>query len=268
MLKAGIIGYGTIGKSIAELIQTHQAGDIELQSILVRNPQRTGDLSQQPFSITNDEEIFFNQDLDIVIEAAGHHALQLYGEKALESGSHLVVISVGALADSEFLETLQTAAHKNNKQILIPSAAIGGLDRIAAGVLGEIEEITLITRKPVKSWYGTIAEEKVDLETISEPYCIFEGNARNASKLFPENVNVSATLSLAGIGFERTNVQVYVDPTIQRNIHTIKAKGFFGEIEISVQNQPYQENPKSSPIVAMSVAKVLKNLTSSIVIGV
>lgn len=268
MLNAGIIGYGTIGKGIADLIQSQQAGDIGLQSVLVRNPNRMEELSHPPFSITNDEEFFFKQDLDIVIEAAGHHALQLYGEKALKSGSHLVVISVGALADSEFLETLHKTAQENNKQILIPSAAIGGLDRIAAGVLGEIEEITLITRKPVKSWYGTIAEEKVNLETISEPYCIFEGNARNASKLFPENVNVSATLSLAGIGFEKTNVQVFVDPTIQRNMHTIKAKGFFGEIEISVQNQPYQQNPKSSPIVAMSVAKVLKNLTSSIVIGV
>jgi aspartate dehydrogenase len=268
MLKAGIIGYGTIGKSIAELIQTQQAGDIELQSVLVRNPNRIEELSRLPFSITSDEEFFFNHDLDIVIEAAGHQALQLYGKKALETGSHLVIISVGALAENEFLETLHKTAQENNKQILIPSAAIGGLDRIAAGVLGEIEEITLITRKPVKSWYGTIAEEKVNLETISEPYCIFEGNARNASKLFPENVNVSATLSLAGIGFERTNVQVYVDPTIQRNIHIIKAKGFFGEIEISVQNQPYKQNPKSSPIVAMSIAKVLKNLTSSIVIGV
>jgi aspartate dehydrogenase len=268
MLKAGIIGYGTIGKSIAELIQTQQAGDIELQSVLVRNPNRIEEQSRLPFSITSDEEFFFNHDLDIVIEAAGHQALQLYGKKALETGSHLVIISVGALAENEFLETLHKTAQENNKQILIPSAAIGGLDRIAAGVLGEIEEITLITRKPVKSWYGTIAEEKVNLETISEPYCIFEGNARNASKLFPENVNVSATLSLAGIGFERTNVQVYVDPTIQRNIHIIKAKGFFGEIEISVQNQPYKQNPKSSPIVAMSIAKVLKNLTSSIVIGV
>lgn len=268
MLKAGIIGYGTIGKGIAQLIQTQQAGEIELKSILVRNPQRIDEISQHQYSITNDEEFFFNQDLDIVIEAAGHHALQLYGKKALASGCHLIVISVGALAEVECLETLQKAAQENNKQILIPSAAIGGLDRIAAGALGEIEGITLITRKPVKSWYGTIAEEKVNLETITEPYCIFEGNARNAAKLFPENVNVSATLSLAGIGFEKTNVQVYVDPTIKRNIHTIKAKGYFGEIEISVQNEPYKQNPKSSPIVAMSVAKVLKNLTSSIVIGV
>ncbi|MGZ7120118.1 MAG: aspartate dehydrogenase domain-containing protein, partial [Methanobacterium sp.] len=126
---------------------------------------------------------------------------------------------------------------------------------------------TLITRKQPKSWYGTIAEEKVNLETISEPYCIFDGNARDAAKLFPENVNVSAALSLAGIGFEKTKVHVYVDPTINMNTHTIVAKGFFGQVEISVQNKPFKQNPKSSPIVAMSVAKVLRNLTTSVIIG-
>ena len=81
-------------------------------------------------------------------------------------------------------------------------------------------------------------------------------------------MNVSAALSLAGIGFEETKVQVYVDPTIQMNTHTILAKGYFGQMETTIQNNPYKDNPKSSPIVAMSVAKVLKNLTSSVVIGI
>jgi aspartate dehydrogenase len=267
MLRAGIIGYGTLGKNISELIESNQAGDVVLTTILVRTPPSPLDKTPDNCTITTNEEVFFKQDLDIIIEAAGHNALQLYGEKALSSGSNLIILSVGALANIDFYESLQAAATKNNKQIIIPSAAIAGLDRIAAGVLGEIEKITLITRKQPKSWYGTIAEEKVDLETITEPYCIFDGNARDAAKLFPENVNVSAALSIAGIGFEKTTVQVYVDPTIHMNTHTIVAKGFFGQVEISVQNKPYKENPKSSPIVAMSVAKVLRNLTTSVVIG-
>nr|WP_246869539.1 aspartate dehydrogenase [Priestia megaterium] len=267
MLRAGIIGYGTLGKSISQLIESGHAGDVSLHAILVRTPLGPLDHPQGQCTVTTNEDVFFNQDLDIIIEAAGHHALQLYGEKALSSGSNLVILSVGALANIDFYESLQAAATKYNQQIIIPSAAIAGLDRIAAGVLGEIDEITLITRKPTKSWYGTIAEEKVDLETITEPFCVFDGNARNAAKLFPENVNVSAALSLAGIGFEETKVQVFVDPTIQMNTHTIVAKGFFGQMEITIQNKPFKENPKSSPIVAMSVAKVLQNLTSSVVIG-
>jgi aspartate dehydrogenase len=267
MLRAGIIGYGTLGRSISELIVAGQAGDVVLQSLLVRSPLGPLDNTPDQCTVTTNEEEFFDQDLDIIIEAAGHHALQLYGEKALSSGSNLVILSVGALANNDFYETIKETAAKNRKQIIIPSAAIAGLDRIAAGVLGEIDEITLITRKHPKSWYGTIAEEKVDLETITEPFCIFDGNARNAAKLFPENVNVSAALSLAGIGFEETKVQVYVDPTIQMNTHTIVAKGFFGQMEISIQNKPFKQNPKSSPIVAMSVAKVLQNLTTPLVIG-
>ncbi|MEK3854871.1 aspartate dehydrogenase [Cytobacillus sp. FSL H8-0458] len=268
MLKAGIIGYGTLGKTIAELIIAGHAGNVVLKSVLVRSNKHADHSDKQTFTLTSDEGDFFNGDLDIIIESAGHEALHLYGEKVLSNGSHLVVLSVGALGDTGFYEKLQAVAMQHNRQIFIPSAAIAGLDRIAAGALGEIEDITLITRKHPRSWKGTIAEEKVELNMLTEPFCIYEGNARESSKLFPQSVNVSAALSLAGIGFENTKVKVYADPTIQSNTHTIKAKGYFGEVEISVSNVPYEENPKSSPIVAMSVAKVLKNLTSPFVIGI
>jgi aspartate dehydrogenase len=268
LLKVGIIGYGTLGKSIAKFIQANQAGDVQLKTILVRNKLVEKESAQHPFIITTEEDVFLNQGLDIIIEAAGHEALQLYGEKALASGSDLLILSVGALADEDFYESLQNTAKEAKKQLLIPSAAIAGLDRIAAGAIGEIDDITLITRKPTRSWYGTFAEEIVDLETIAEPYCIFDGVAQEAAKLFPENVNVSAALSIAGIGFNKTKVKVYVDPTIECNTHTIHAKGAFGKVETMIQNIPFQQNPKSSPIVAMSVAKVLKNLTSSVVVGI
>ncbi|MCM3705578.1 MULTISPECIES: aspartate dehydrogenase [Cytobacillus] len=269
MLKAGIIGYGTLGKTIAELIETGHAGNVELKSVLVRRNKKPAEHAEkQAFAFTSDEDDFLNGNLDIIIESAGHEALQLFGDKVLANGSHLVVLSVGALGDTDFYKKLQAVATQHNRQIFIPSAAIAGLDRIAAGALGEIEDITLITRKHPRSWKGTIAEEKVDLNMLTAPFCIYEGNARESSRLFPQSVNVSAALSLAGIGFEDTKVKVYADPTIQSNTHTIKAKGYFGEVEISVSNVPYHENPKSSPIVAMSVAKVLKNLTSPIVIGV
>lgn len=268
MLTVGIIGFGTLGKSISELIEAKKAGNIILKSILVRNLPDSIDESDYSYSITNNEDQFFKQELDIIIEAAGHNAIHQYGEKVLNSGSSLIILSVGALSDQDFYERLHQTATVNNKQLIIPSAAIAGLDRIAAGSLGEIEEIKIVTRKPVRSWYGTIAEEKIDLETLTEPYCIFEGNARNAAKLFPENVNVSAALSIAGVGFEDTKVEVYVDPTIQSNVHTILAKGYFGQVEIVVQNTQFKTNPKSSPIVAMSVAKTLRNLSTSIVIGI
>jgi aspartate dehydrogenase len=268
MLKVGIIGFGTLGKSITELIQSHKAGNVDLKAILVRNKLVSQEYPENPFLITANPDHFFSQNLDLIIEAAGHNALKLYGERALTSGSNLIILSVGAVADDEFYHRLENAAKETKKQILIPSAAIAGLDRIAAGSIGEIEEITLLTRKPVRSWYGTFAEELVDLETIAEPYCIFDGVAKEAAKLFPENINVSAALSIAGIGFNKTKVKVYVDPNVDCNTHTIVAKGSFGKTEVSIQNIPFQQNPKSSPIVAMSVAKVLNNFTSAVVIGI
>lgn len=266
VLSVGIIGYGTLGKTLANYIEAEQ-GNVELKAVLVRNLPESLDPSSLNYMVTNHEEDFFNLGLDVIIESAGHNAVHLYGEKTLSSGSSFIILSVGALGNEELYNTLREAAKRYDKQIIIPSAAIAGLDRIAAGVLGEIDEISLITKKPPKSWYGTIAEEMTDLASLKEPYCIFEGNAREAAKLFPENVNVSATLSLAGVGFEQTKVQVYADPTIQSNTHTILARGEFGQLEINVQNNPYKSNPKSSPIVAMSVIKVLRNLSSPVAIG-
>jgi aspartate dehydrogenase len=267
MLTVGIIGYGTLGRTLAEFIESKQAGNVELKAVLVRNLPDGLNSSSLDYTITNEEKKFFNLGLDLIIESAGHNAVHLYGEKALSSGSSFIVLSVGALGDEEFYKRLLQTAQINNTQIIIPSAAIAGLDRISAGVLGEIEEISLITKKHPRSWYGTVAEEMVDLATLAEPRCLFEGNARDAAKMFPQNVNVSAALSLAGIGFENTMVKVYADPTIQTNIHTIIASGEFGKVEIDVQNNPYKSNPKSSPIVAMSVIKVLRNLSGPLAIG-
>jgi aspartate dehydrogenase len=268
LLKVGLIGFGAIGKDIADYIWAHQAGNVELKAILVRNQKKNKIDSSHNCILTNDQDVFFDCALDIVIEAAGHEAIHYYGEKTLSSGADLIVISAGAFSDQNLFDQLQKTANKTKRQIIIPSGAIAGLDRITAAALETIEEIKLVTRKPPKVWYGTIAEEKIDLDTIQEPFCIFEGNARESAKLFPESINVSATLSLAGVGFENTKVQVWVDPTVHNNTHTICAKGYFGETEIIIQNTPSKNNPKSSYIVAMSIAKVLRDFTSPIVTGV
>jgi len=266
MLRAGIIGYGTIGKDSAEYIVNGNAGNVELASILVRDVSKINS-ALPPSIFCADPETFFSQDLDIIIEAAGHHAVQLYGEKALLSGSDVIVSSVGAFNDQALLDKIIAAAKSQGRRLIIPSAAVGGLDRIAAGAVGPLNQVTLTTRKPPKAWLGTIVEQQVDLQTLKEPVCVFEGSARESSRLFPESVNVSAALSLAGIGLDQTEVKVFVDPTISRNVHEIFACGKFGEIRLQIQNTPSPHNPKTGYIVAMSIAKVLRNLSSSLVIG-
>lgn len=268
MLKVGIIGYGTIGQDVAQAIIKHEAGDVELKAILVRKRSKITDQAACSSIITDRAEDFLNTKLDIVIECAGHGAVKKYGKKVLQQGADLILVSVGAFADEKLYKQIMDQANKTKRKVIVPSAAIGGLDRIAAGSVGDMEEVTLITRKPVKAWKGTIIEQQVNLDTLTEPYCAFDGVARDSAKLFPESVNVSAALSLAGIGFDKTKVKVYADPTITSNTHEILAKGKFGQIQLQIQNTPSPQNPKTGYIVAMSVIKTLRNLSTSFIIGI
>ncbi|SDJ77784.1 aspartate dehydrogenase [Paenibacillus naphthalenovorans] len=268
MYKVGIIGYGTIGEDVAASIIRGAAGEARLAAILLRDKSKfRGGEDIRDCLITDDADAFFRQPLDIVVECAGHEAVRAYGEKALLHGADLLLVSVGALADEALLGLLKAAAAGSGRRLIVPSAAIGGLDRIAAGSLGPLEEVTLITRKPPRAWYGTPVERQVDLAELREPYCAFDGVARDSARLFPESVNVSAALSLAGVGFDRTKVKVYVDPHISHNTHEIEARGKFGQIRLQISNTPSARNPKTGYIVAMSVTKVLRDLTSSFVIG-
>jgi aspartate dehydrogenase len=268
MLKIGLIGYGAIGKDVVSYIKEDKVTGVKVEAILVRNKEQYEELKTGEFTVTDDEEWFFSSCLDVIIECAGHEAVYLYAVKALSSGSHFITVSVGAFSDQQLYDEVTGAAKKHERKLILPSAAIGGLDRIAASSINELEEVKLITRKPPAAWRGTIAEESVDLDTISEVYTIYEGTARESAKLFPQSTNVSAALSIAGVGFDRTKVEVLVDPEVNHNTHQIVAKGYFGEVELTIQNTPSADNPKSGYIVAMSICKALRNLTSPVVIGI
>lgn len=268
MRKIGIIGYGTIGQDVAKALAEGRAGNNKLLAVLVKSAKKVKDMPLADCVFTDNPEHFFQTGVDLVIESAGHEAVRLYAETALRSGCDIMIVSVGAFSDQELLDKVKTAAVKNGKQVILPSAAIAGLDRISAAALGPIDEVRLISRKPPKAWKGTIAEQSVDLDSVTEPVCIFDGTARESARLFPESVNVSAALSLAGVGFEKTKVQVYVDPTITRNVHEVRASGHFGKLLVEVENTPSPANPKTGYIVAMSIIKQLRSYSEPFVTGV
>jgi aspartate dehydrogenase len=265
-IKIGIIGLGTIGHSVASYCMERYSEQIEVTAALVRDEARDYHLPGSCF-ITSDEDSFFMQEMDVIVEAAGHNAVKAYGKRALQKSS-LLIASIGALAEEILLKELRDTAAQHETQLIVPSAAIGGLDRICAMTLEKMDRVELTTRKPPAAWYGTIAEEKVDLSAVHEPTLIFSGTANESALLFPESVNVSAALSLAGIGFHNTKVQVYVDPTVTRNTHHIIAEGFAGKIELSLQNIPSANNPKTGYIVAMSIVKALRQYTEPFIMGI
>lgn len=268
MLKVGLIGFGAIGKDVLRYVERGMVPNVTIASILLRDVDKHRHHTIQKEILTDDEDTFFRNGLDVVIECAGHDAVYQYAVKSLNLGSHFIPVSIGAFADNDLLEQVKEAAMNSGRKLVMPSAAIGGLDRIAASSLYALDEVTLVTSKPPEAWRGTIAEEIVDLNHLTEAALIFEGPARQSAKLFPESTNVSAALSLAGIGFDETTVKVMVDPAIKHNTHQVIAKGHFGELNMTLQNTPSSDNPKSGYIVAMSICKVLNNLTSPIIIGV
>jgi aspartate dehydrogenase len=193
---------------------------------------------------------------DVVVEVAGHGALAQYGVAALEQGSDLVIASIGALADEALWLSLQQAA--THSKILLPAGAVAGIDALAAARLGGLDSVRYSSRKPPASLSDTLP---LDRESV-----VFEGNARDAALQFPKNANVAATIALAGIGFEKTEVRIIADPTLTQNVHVLEATGNFGTFTMTIAGRPLPGNPKSSSLTAMSLLRCIQNRQSSIVL--
>jgi aspartate dehydrogenase len=194
--------------------------------------------------------------VDIVVEVAGHGALAQYGAAALQQGSDLVIASIGALADDALWQSLQQAA--TGGKILLPAGAVAGIDALAAARLGGLDSVRYSSRKPPASLSDTLP---LDRESI-----VFEGNARDAALKFPKNANVAATIALAGVGFEQTEVRIIADPAITQNVHVLEASGAFGSFSMTIAGRPLPGNPKSSSLTAMSLLRCIRNRQSSIVL--
>jgi len=226
-------------------------------------------LSCKPCVAKTFSEIVECEDVDLVIEAASQEAVRQYAVRTLEAGKHLMIMSVGALVDARLTEKIRNLVKSGKVKVYIPSGAIGGLDGLKAASIGRIYEATLTTRKPPKAFSGSlyIKEKEVDINALREPKNIYEGSAEEACKLFPENVNVAATLSLAGVGPEKTKVRIIVDPTIENNIHEINVKGDFGEFTFFTRNLASPINPKTSMLAVYSAIATLKKIAEGFQIG-
>lgn len=267
-MRIGLVGLGTIGKQVAYAIRDGRAGSAELIAILEADASKVSDARDEQLAgiITANADEFFAADTEVIVEAAGHAALKLCAERALRSGRDLLAVSAGAFADREFLSSVKRAAEECKRRVAIPSGSLAALDAISSGAIGEIDEVTLVARKPPAAFKGTIAEE-VALQVVDKPVCLYDGFAREAAELFPQNVNVVASLSLAGVGFDRTTIKMYADPTITHNTFELYARGDFGEVKVELKNIPYPENPKTGHLVVMSLIKAIRRLEERFIVG-
>ncbi len=270
MLKIGVCGCGAIGTELCKAIDEGDI-DVELYAIYDRTKEHVARLKEQ---LKNTEPLVLDiiemtKRVDLVVECASQQAVYDIVPTALRAKCDVMTISAGAFADRELLRTTQELARENGCRVYLPSGAISGLDGLRSAASAEIYSVTLTTHKHPRGLAGApyIIQNNIDLDAITGKTTIFEGTAMEATRAFPANVNVAATLSIAGIGFEKTKVTIIADPALSRNIHEISVEGKFGAFTTRVENVPSPTNPKTSYLAALSVITTLKEITNPLHVG-
>ena len=260
----GIIGCGAMGSEICRALSGDSfPGELLLLDRHLDRAQHLADISAAATAVASLQQIVEGSDL--VVECASVQAARDIALSVLKKGKDLMVLSVGALVDADFRQSIYEAARANKCCVYIPSGAIGGIDALLGASQGAINRVTLTTTKPSKGLETApyVLENDVNLTRSG---LIFEGTADEAIAGFPQNINVSATLALAGVGFEKTIVRIAVDPSYTHNVHVVEVEGEFGTFTARFENVP-TENKRTSKLAAYSAVATLKRIIYPVKLG-
>jgi len=265
-LRVAIGGLGAIGKVVAQHLDSGIDG-IELAAVSARDHARAKAIMAgfaRPVPVLPLAQL--EEVADIVVECVPAALLRELAEPALAHGRQVMILSCGALLDNFDLVDL---ARRHNGRILVPSGALLGLDAVVAAAEGGISKVHMVTRKPPNGLAGApyLEEHAIDIAGLSKPKRVFAGPARQAARGFPANVNVAAALALAGIGPDRTTIEIWADPTVSRNVHHIEVEAEAARFSLQIENVPSAENPRTGRLTALSVIAALRKLSSPLAIG-
>jgi aspartate dehydrogenase len=265
-LQVAIGGFGAIGKVVAQHLDRGVDG-LALAAVSARDADRAKAAMAsfaRPAPVVPLAGLW--EHADLIVECAPAAVLRQLAEPALAHGRQIMVLSCGALLDNLDLVEL---ARRHGGRILVPSGALPGLDAVVAAAEGGISKVHMITRKPPKGLSGApyLEENAIDITGLTEPKRVFAGTAREAARGFPANVNVAAALALAGIGPDRTTVEIWADPTVTHNTHRIEVAATAARFSMQIENVPTEENPRTGRITALSVIAALKKLSAPLAIG-
>jgi aspartate dehydrogenase len=265
-LKVALAGFGAIGGTLARRLD-HGIEGLRLAAISARDldkARRRADDLAHPVPVLPPETLPGHA--DVIVECAPAAAFRAIAEPALRARRILMPVSVGALLEHGDLIDL---ARASGARIVVPTGALLGLDAVRAAAEGKIDSVRMVTRKPPEGLAGAPHLERhgIRVEGLHEPLKVFEGTAREGARGFPANVNVAAALSLAGIGPDRTRLEIWADPTVTRNTHRIVVEADSARFEMQIENVPSEENPRTGKITALSVIAALRGLVASLKIG-
>jgi aspartate dehydrogenase len=263
--RVAVVGLGPIGRKVVEALDKGIDG-LVLAAVSVQDSAKhqsfLAGLKQPPAILPIDG---LAEVADMVIECAPSKLVRSIVAPFVSRGKTAVVLSAGALLENEDLIEL---ARQNGGQIVVPTGALIGLDAMTAAAEGNILSVRMVTRKPVTGLAGApyLVQNNIDIERITDPLKIFEGPAREAAKGFPANLNVAVALSLAGLGPDRTTLEIWADPALTRNVHRVEVESDSARFSMSIENIP-SENPKTGRITALSVIAYLRKQRSALRVG-
>jgi aspartate dehydrogenase len=266
-LRLGIAGLGAIGLPVARSLDAGAIPGLTLAAISVRDEAKARS-AMAPFraqpaivSLAKLAEV-----ADVVVECLPSAKFAAVATPAIERGRVFMPLSVGALLNHMPLIDL---ARNTGARIIVPTGALLGLDAVRAAAEGRITSARIVTRKPPAGLAGAplLVERAISVDSIKEPLRVFEGSAREAIAGFPANVNVAVALSLAGIGPDQTRIEIWADPAVTRNTHTVIVKSDSSDLTMTIENIPSEENPRTGKITALSVLAALRRLTAPLVVG-
>ena len=265
-MRVALLGGGTIGRLVLSSARRGELAGVEIVALAGRSrTSPAGSLAAEfgiPYVLDRKELIAARP--ETVLEAASHAAVKEHLVALLEARINVVVLSAGALCDDGLRDAAEKAAGRSGALFHVPSGGIGGLDALKTACLAGVDEASIQVAKPPAAWRGIpyVEARGIDLEGLKESLVLFEGSAREGVPHFPQNVNIAAVLSLAGIGWDRTKLKVVADPALKLNTHTIRIAGRSGRFSVVLENVPSPENPKTSWLACYSALAALKSLQS------
>jgi aspartate dehydrogenase len=265
MTRVAVAGLGAIGRVLARRLHDGIPGlTLACVSAGDRAKAQTW-LDQQAIACPLVELDALPKYADLAVECAPAAVIEDICRPMLEAGKVVMVLSAGALLTRPHLVDV---AREKGGQIIVPTGALLGLDAVTAAAEGQIASVRMTTRKPPNGLAGApyLVKNQISVEGLNAPKRVFVGNAREAAAGFPANVNVAAALSLAGIGPDRTTIEIWADPTVDRNCHTIEVEADSARFSLQIENVP-SENPKTGKITALSVLAALRKLHAPLRVG-
>lgn len=268
-MRITIVGCGSRGSKLAEAADKMM--EVKRIYLVDSNRPRADALSaslNKAEVVNNVEEELYH--CDLVIECATQDVAKKILPQVVARGVDIMIMSVGALVDDDYRQSISDKAKQCNSKVYIPSGAICGTDGLRASTVGEIQEVELITTMPPANFEGLayVKEKGIDISNIKEKTVLFNGTAREAVQLFPRNVNVAAIVSIMGIGFDRTMITIAADPNIKVNYHELNIKGEFGNLCTHTFNVPSPINPKTSNLAVFSAISALERIVKNQWVGI